>query len=221
MTENKCMTANQEENVVAEKNRKKVKIHVREMTFIAMMGAISSILVFFRFPLPLLPPFLSFDVSPIIEMIGGFMYGPVAAFLIIILKILLQLVLQGSHSVGTGELQNLILGCAYVMPTILFYRKKTRKRAAIGMIIGTLTVSIVSVFSNLYLIIPFYAKLFGMTMQDIVAMCTEVNPKVTDGFTMVLFGIVPFNLIKYGFCSVMTFFLYKRLSKPIKNFINR
>ena len=221
MTENKCMTANQEENVVAEKNRKKVKIHVREMTFIAMMGAIGSILVFFRFPLPLLPPFLSFDVSPIIEMIGGFMYGPVAAFLIIILKILLQLVLQGSHSVGTGELQNLILGCAYVMPAILFYRKKTRKRAVIGMIIGTLTVSIVSVFSNLYLIIPFYAKLFGMTMQDIVAMCTEVNPKVTDAFTMVLFGIVPFNLIKYGFCSVMTFFLYKRLSKPIKNFINR
>jgi len=198
MTENKCMTANQEENAVAEKNRKKVKIHVREMTFIAMMGAIGSILVFFRFPLPLLPPFL-----------------------IIILKILLQLVLQGSHSVGTGELQNLILGCAYVMPAILFYRKKTRKRAAIGMIIGTLTVSIVSVFSNLYLIIPFYAKLFGMTMQDIVAMCTEVNPKVTDAFTMVLLGIVPFNLIKYGFCSVMTFFLYKRLSKPIKNFINR
>jgi len=74
MTENKCMTANQEENAVAEKNRKKVKIHVREMTFIAMMGAIGSILVFFRVPLPLLPPFLSFDVSPIIEMIGGFMY---------------------------------------------------------------------------------------------------------------------------------------------------
>ena len=43
MTENKCMTVNQEENVVAEKNRKKVKIHVREMTFIAMMGAIGSI----------------------------------------------------------------------------------------------------------------------------------------------------------------------------------
>ena len=60
-----------------------------------------------------------------------------------------------------------------------------KRQAVIGMIIGTLTVSIVSVFSNLYLIIPFYAKLFGMTMQDIVAMCTEVNPKVTDAFTTV------------------------------------
>ena len=230
MTDNNaCVAADIRDNNVPVKEqeaaktvgKKKVKIRVKEMTFIAMMGALSSILIFFRFPLPFLPPFLSFDVSPIIEMIGGFMYGPVAALLIIILKILLQLVMQGSHSVGTGELQNLILGCAYVMPALLFYRKKTKKRAAIGMAAGTATVSIVSVFSNLYLIIPFYVALFGMTMEDIVAMCTEVNPAVTNAFTMVLFGIVPFNLIKYGLCSVLTFFLYKRLSKPIKNFINR
>lgn len=201
--------------------KRKAKICVREMTFISMMGALSSILILFRFPLPLLPPFMSFDVSPIPEMIGGFMFGPVAAFLIIIVKILLQLVIQGSHSVGTGELQNLILGCAYVMPALLIYRNKTRKNAAIGMAVGTITVAIAAIFSNLYLIIPFYAKLFGMTMDDIVAMCTEVNPAVTDAFSMVLLGIVPFNIIKYGFCSVLTFFLYKRLSKPIKNFINR
>lgn len=201
--------------------RKKAKIRVKEMTFISMMGALSAVLILFRFPLPFLPPFMSFDVSPIVEMIGGFMFGPVAALLIIILKILLQLVMQGSHSVGTGELQNLILGCAYVMPALLMYRNKTRKNATIGMAVGTVTVAIASVFSNLYIIIPFYAKMFGMTMDDIVAMCTEVNPAVNDAFSMVLLGIVPFNLIKYGFCSVLTFFLYKRLSKPIKNFINR
>lgn len=187
MTENKCMTVNQEENVVAEKNRKKVKIHVREMTFIAMMGAIGSILVFFRFPLPLLPPFLSFDVSPIIEMIGGFMYGPVAAFLIIILKILLQLVLQGSHSVGTGELQNLILGCAYVMPAILFYRKKTRKRAAIGMIIGTLTVSIVSVFSKFILNHTILCKI---VWYDNAGHCCNVYRSESESNRWIYYGII-------------------------------
>lgn len=50
MTENKCMTANQEENAVAEKNRKKVKIHVREMTFIAMMGGNRFHISFFPVP---------------------------------------------------------------------------------------------------------------------------------------------------------------------------
>lgn len=210
----------EEERTATTKTKTKAKICVREMTFIAMMGALSAVLILFRFPLPFLPPFLSFDVSPIVELIGGFMFGPVASLLIIILKILLQLVMQGSQSVGTGELQNLILGCAYVMPALLIYRRKTRKNAAIGMTVGTITVSIASVFSNLYLIIPFYASMFHMTMDDIVAMCTEVNPAVNDAFTMVLLGIVPFNVIKYGVCSVLTFFLYKRLSKPIKNFIN-
>ena len=196
-------------------------LKVREMTFIAMMGALSAVIMLFRFPLPFLPPFMSFDLSPIIEMIGGFMFGPVAAVLIIVVKILLNVVIQGSTSVGTGELQNLILGCAYVMPAIFVYRKKTRKRAAIGMTLGTITVAVAAIFSNMYLIIPFYTALFNMSIDDIVAMCTKVNPAVTNTFTMVLLGIVPFNIIKYGFCSVLTFFLYKNLSRPIKNFLNK
>ena len=119
------------------------------MTFIALMGALSAVVMLFRFPLPFLPPFMSFDFTAIVEIIGGFMFGPVAAFLIIVLKILLQLVMQGSGSVGTGELQNLILSCAYVLPAILIYNsKKTKKRGIIGMAVGTVTVSIAAILST-------------------------------------------------------------------------
>lgn len=209
-------------NDTATRKTGKVKICVREMTFISLMGALSAVLMLFRFPLPFLPPFMSFDFTAIVEIIGGFMFGPVAAFFIILLKILLQLVMQGTGSFGTGELQNLILSCSYVMPALLIYNsKKTKKRAVIGMAVGTVTVSVAAIFSNLYLIIPFYAKLFGMTLEDIVAMCTAVNPAVTDAFSMALLGIVPFNIIKYGVSSVLTFFVYKHLSRPIKAFINR
>lgn len=204
------------------KTTTRTRIRVREMTFISLMGALSAVLMLFRFPLPFLPPFMSFDFSAIVEMIGGFMFGPVAAFLIIILKILLQLVMQGSKSVGTGELQNLILSCAYVLPAVLLYcTKKSKKRAIAGMGVGTVTVSIAAILSNIYLIIPFYAKLYGMKMEDIVAMCAAVNPAVKDTFSMVLLGIVPFNIIKYGVCSVLTLLVYKHLSRPIKSFINR
>ena len=109
------------ENTTSKKT-KTAKIRVREMTFIALMGALSTILLMFRFPLPFMPPFLSFDLAGVIEIIGGFMFGPLAAFLIILLKILLQLVIQGSHSIGTGELQNLILSCSYVMPALFIYK---------------------------------------------------------------------------------------------------
>ncbi|MDD3369864.1 MAG: ECF transporter S component [Lachnospiraceae bacterium] len=198
------------------------KMQIKELTFIALMGALSAVVMLFRFPLPFLPPFLSFDFAGVIEMIGGFMFGPLAAFLIIILKILLQLVMQGSFSLGTGELQSLILSCSYVMPAFIFYHvRKTRKSAAVGMAVGTLVVSVVAVFSNLYMIIPFYATLFNMTMDDIVAMCNAVNPAVQNALSMAILGIVPFNILKYGVSSVVTFLLYKRLSRPIKNFIQK
>ena len=59
-----------------------------------------------------------------------------------------------------------------------------------------------------------------MTMGDIVALCTAVNPIMKDVMSMAVLGILPFNLIKYGATSVVTFFVYKRLSKVVRDMIN-
>lgn len=199
-----------------------VRVKVRSIAFIGLMGALSTVLMLLRFPLPFLPPFLSFDLSGVMEILGGYMFGPVAAFFIILIKLMLQLVVQGSMSFGTGELQGLILSCAYVMPALFIYHwKKSKKSAVMGMLVSTITVSVVAIITNLYLIIPFYATLFGMTMDDIIAMCSAVNPAVKDAATMVIMGIVPFNLIKYGATSVVTFLVYKRLSRVIRGIINQ
>ena len=84
------------------------RVKVRSIAFIGLFGALSTVLMLLRFPLPFLPPFLSFDLSGVMEIMGGYMFGPVAAFFIILAKILLQLMIQGSFSFGTGELQGLI-----------------------------------------------------------------------------------------------------------------
>ena len=198
-----------------------VHVKVKQIAFVGLMGAVSAVLMLLRFPLPFLPPFMSFDLSGVMEIMGGYMFGPVAAFFIIIVKILLQLLMQGSLSFGTGEIQGLILSSAYVMPAIAIYHwKKTKKTAMIGMVVSTVVVSVTAVFTNLYLIIPFYATLAGMTMDDIVALCTAVNPAKKDAVSMVVLGILPFNLIKYGATSAVTFFIYKRLSRVIRDIIN-
>ena len=88
------------------------------------------------------------------------------------------------------------------------------------MAVSTVLVSVVAVITNLYLIIPFYVRLFGMTMEDIIVMCNAVNPAVKNAAGMVIMGILPFNLIKYGATSVVTFVVYKRLSKVIRGIIN-
>lgn len=198
------------------------RMKVKTIAFVGLMGAVSAVLMLFRFPIPFMPPFLSFDLSGLMEMLGGFMFGPFAAICIIIVKILLQLVMQGSFSLGTGELQNFILSSCYVLPAIFIYhRSKSKKMAAVGMAVSSVFVSAVAILTNLYLIIPFYVKLFGMSMDDIISMCSAVNPAMKNAMTMALFGILPFNLIKYGVTSLVTFIIYKRLSKLIRGIISK
>ena len=204
------------------KSRDDARMKVKKIAFIGLMGAVSAVLMLFRFPIPFMPPFLSFDLSGLMEMLGGFMFGPMAAACIIVVKILLQLVMQGSFSLGTGELQNLILSCSYVLPALIIYhRNKTKKMAITGMAVSTLFVSVMAVFTNLYLIIPFYVKLFGMSMDDIITMCRTVNPAMKNVTSMAVFGLLPFNLIKYGVTSLVTFIVYKMLSRVIKGIISK
>ena len=76
------------------KSRDDARTKVKKIAFIGLMGAVSAVLMLFRFPIPFMPPFLSFDLSGLMEMLGGFMFGPMAAGCIIVVKILLQLVMQ-------------------------------------------------------------------------------------------------------------------------------
>lgn len=195
---------------------------VKKMALISILGAMASILMaLIHFNLPFMPPFMDFDLSSIPELVGGFALGPASAVMIIAIKILIKLVIMPTTTMFTGEIQNFILSACFVLPAVLIYqRNKSKKSALQGMIAGTALCSIVAVFSNLYFIIPFYAKLFtNLTFESVIASCTAVNPLITDGLTLALFGIVPFNIIKCGTVSFVTYVLYKKISIIIKNFV--
>lgn len=154
-----------------------MKLKTRDLTMIAMLGAICCVLLHLDFPLPFLPPFMNFDLAGLVELIGVFAMGPIQAVRIIVVKILLKLATEGTSSAFTGELQNFLLSCAYVLPPVIMYhRHKSKKTAMVGMGIGTVFCSIVAVFTNLYIIIPFYMTLMGQEMDYFVQMCTEANP---------------------------------------------
>lgn len=195
-------------------------LNTKQMALCGLMGGLCAALMMFRFPLPFMPPFMSFDFAGLVEIIGGFTMGPVAAVAIILVKVLIQALTQGTSSAWTGEFQNIILSCAYVLPAVLIYdRHKTKKTALLGMIAGTILCAIVAIFTNLYIIIPFYASFSGLTLDKILAMCMAVNPLISSKWALALFGIVPFNLIKNGILSLLTFVVYKKISKQIKTFI--
>ncbi len=191
----------------------KQKFKTRDLTMIAMLGAICCMLMHIDFPLPFMPPFMNFDLCGLVELIGGFAMGPLQAFAIIMVKILLKLATEGTSSAFTGELQNVMLSCAYVLPpVILYHRNKTKRTAMVGMTAGTIFCSIVAVFTNLFIIIPFYMKLMGQEMGYFIQMCAEANPMVQNAATLAIFGIIPFNLIKCSINSLGAMVLYKRIS---------
>ena len=196
------------------------KTNLRRMTLAAVMGAIAFVLIFVNFGVPFLSPVAEFDLSALPELIGGFILGPVGAVMIIVVKLGLKLAIQGTESMFTGEIQNFLLSVAYVLPAVLYYRRhRTKKGAAIGLAIGAVVSVIVAIFTNLYIIFPFYIKLYGMNWDGIVAMFSAVNPWIRDIPTMVVFSVVPFNLISRTITAVLAFITYKKLSVPLKKMI--
>ena len=193
---------------------------VRRLTMAALMGAIAFILMYLNFGVPFLSPFAEFDLSALPEMIGGFILGPAGAVEIIAVKILLILVFKGTSSMFTGEVQNFLLSLAYVLPAVLYYRKhRTKKGAAIGLVLGSVLSVIVAIFTNLYLIFPAYIYLYGMSWDSIIEICSAANPWITDIPTFAAFSVVPFNVISRAVTSVITMLVYKKISVPLKKLI--
>ena len=105
------------------------------------------------------------------------------------------------------------------LPAVLYYQKhRTKRGAAVGLLLGTVAGVIVAILTNVFLIFPAYMALYGMDWAAIVQMCTAVNPWITNVPTMVAFSIVPFNVISFGVTSILAMLLYKKISVPLKKF---
>ena len=194
---------------------------IRRLTTAALCGAVAFVLKYISFSVPVISPFAEFDLSALPELIGGFILGPAGAVAIVVVKIAMNLLFRGSNSMLTGEVQNLILSLAYVLPAVLYYRShKTKKGAAISLLLGSAVSIVIAVFTNIYLIFPAFMVLYGMDWDSIVQMCTVVNPWIKDVPTMIAFSILPFNILSRAITSIITLLVYKKISVPIKKLIN-
>ena len=185
------------------------------ITLCAMLGALAMLLHLFDFPIPFLAPgFYKLDFSEIPVMIGAFYLGPVGGIIIELVKILLKLVIKGTSTAFVGDLANFVVGCSFAVPaSIVYHLSKTRKTAVIGLVTGTVVMTIFgSMFNALYLL-PAFSKLYGLPLDAIVGMGTAINPAITSVNMLVLLAVAPLNLLKGVLISVPTMVLYKRISR--------
>lgn len=190
---------------------------VRMMAQIGMLSAIAVVLMLFEIPLPFAPAFYEIDFSEVPVLVGCFVMGPLAGAAIEFLKILLNFAINGTATAGVGEIANFLIGCSLVIPAAVIYRRKrTRTGAIIGMVTGTVFMTVVGCFLNAFVLLPTYAMAFGMSIDGLVQMGTAVNSAITSLTTFVLFAVAPFNLLKGVMVSLIVFLIYKKISPVFK-----
>lgn len=194
------------------------KVELKTMVQIGMLGAVSVVLMMFEIPLWFAPSFYKLDFSEVPVLIGTFAMGPLAGAAIEFIKILLHLLFKGTTTAGVGDFANFLIGCALVVPAgILYQRKKTRKNAVLGLILGTAIMVVIGSALNALVLLPTYAKAFGMPMDALVGMGSAINPAITNVTTFAMFAVAPFNLLKGVTVSVITMILYKYVSPLLKS----
>ncbi len=192
----------------------------KNLALLGILSAVSYILyVLLKFPLSFIfPSFLEMQFSDLPALLGGFALGPYAGATVIIVKCLLKMPL--STSMCVGEVADIIVGLAFVLPSSIYYGYcKTKKRAVISMMISTLCATAISVLANRFVLIPFYTELYFVgDIKNVASAMRGLYPDITEENLYAYYlplAVLPFNILRCGICALITYFTYKPLSRAL------
>ncbi len=162
---------------------------IKKMTTIAMLCAVAYILMLtIRIPVVL---FLKYEPKDIVIAIGGFVMGPMAAFTVSLVVGLIEMITTSDTGI-IGFIMNVLSSCTFACTAAFIYKKmRSLKGAVVGLICGTVVMAAVMLLWN-YLITPLYMNL---PRSEVVKLLVP--------------AILPFNLLKGGLNSAITFLIYK------------
>lgn len=167
---------------------------------LSLLAAIAVVLMYVDFPVIPIFPWLKIDLSDMPALMGAFAFGPLSGIIIEFMKNLLILLVKGTSTGFVGEFANFLIGASLVWPAAMIYKiNKTKKTAILGMIVGTISMEVLGILANVYIILP----AFGMSMSK-----AELMQYVTV-------GLLPFNGIKGILVCLTTYLLYKKVSVSV------
>lgn len=166
-------------------------MNVKEMTTLGILSALAMILSLLAF-FPLVPavPWLTYDPKDIVIVIGAFIYGPFAAFLMSAICSVLEIAFKGGTLIDV--LMNVISTCSFACVAAAIYKKnRSKKGAIIGLVSGVVVMTICMTIWN-YIVTPIY---YNMEREMVVSLWLP--------------GIVLFNILKATLNAGITLLLYK------------
>lgn len=169
----------------------------------AMLTALSVVLVT-NIHLPLIPsaPFLEYDPADIPVLICSIMFGPVPGIITLLAVCIIQAITVSASSGIIGFFMHFIASSALVLVASLIYnRKKTTVHLIIGLVAGSLAMTVVMIPLNLV----FTGIFMGAGTQTVA--------------DMLIPAIIPFNLLKAGINSAITFAVYTPIAHVLRKYV--
>ena len=195
----------------------KKHLTVKNISSIAVLGALGAVLMLFDFPIAIAPSFYKIDLGDLPCLIGAFALGPIPALFIQLVKILVKLLLKPTSTAFVGEMAAFICSSVYcVSATIIYQKNRSRNQALKAMIAASILMAFTGTIVNYLLIIPAYVKLYHMPLETIISLGQAIFPIISDKLSFVLCCVLPFNLVKAMIVDILTLLLYKRISPLLK-----
>lgn len=168
----------------------------RKITITAMLCAIAFVVVAVgRIPVVM---FLDYEAKDVIIAIGGFLFGPLTAFIVSAVVSLVEMVTISSTG-PIGCIMNILASCSFACTAAYIYKKKrTIQGAILGLAAGTLLMTAVMILWN-YLLTPLY---LGTPRDDVIKLLVPI--------------ILPFNLLKGGVNAAITLLIYKPVATALR-----
>ena len=168
----------------------------KQMVMLALLASIAYLVVsLIRIPVVM---FLKYEPKDVIITIGGFLFGPMASFVVSLLVSLIEMVTI-SETGPIGALMNLLSTCCFACTAAYLYkRNRTMIGAIVALVVGSLFMTAAMLLWN-WLITPLY---MGYPREAVAAMLVPV--------------FLPFNLLKAGLNTAFVLFLYKPLVNALR-----
>lgn len=177
--------------------------NIMKLCIMAMLTALSIVLVYtVRMPLIPAAPFLEYDAADIPVLIGAMMLGPVSGIIILLAVCIIQALTVSASSGWIGFVMHFIASSVLVLVASGIYsRKKTHLSLIIGLVLGSLAMTAVMIPLNLV----FTGIFLGAGTQTVIGMLIP--------------AIIPFNLLKAGINSAVTFAVFTPIKEILKKFV--
>ena len=192
---------------------------IKKMILSSIFAAMSVLLYLFpKFSLPIFPSFLEINFSMLPIVICAFSCGPLFGGACVLIRCIVNLIIEGSVSVGVGEIMDLILGFAVVLGSGFMYKYlkvKEPKKSIFSLLVCIGIWILAGVLLNVFYAVPAYLKLYFNGNKDaLVSVLSKTIPGVNSSNYMgkyVLYAVIPFNLLLSSVVCIVTFFVNKAI----------